>query len=104
MTDRMTAAHYAAQVIANKKRKHPESDIQRAIVKHLAGIAPTWTLLPWDFAANVYFGGVAAWCSDIVPIGRVKWIPGSPSAGVDNCAWYRLDAQNRHPATVRARA
>ena len=75
-----------------------------SIIKRLAGIAPTWALLPWDFAANVYFGGVAAWCSDIVPIGRVKWIPDSPSAGVDNCAWYRFDAQNRHPATVRARA
>ena len=40
MTDRMTAAHYAAQVIANKKRKHPEADIQRAIVKALRRALP----------------------------------------------------------------
>ena len=30
---------------------------------------------------------------------RAKY--GEPCAGVDNCAWYRLDAQNRHPAMVR---
>lgn len=74
-----------------------------SIIKHLTGIAPTWALLPWDFAANGYFRTLIAQCSDIVPVGRVKWIPGSASAGVDNCAWYRFDAQNRHPATVRPR-
>lgn len=36
----MTAAHYAAQVIANKTRKHPEADIQRAIVKALRRALP----------------------------------------------------------------
>lgn len=35
-----------------------QRDDLRAIVKHLAAIAPTWALLPWDFAANVYFGEV----------------------------------------------
>ena len=40
MTDRMTAAHYAAQVIANKKRKNPEADIQRSIVKALRRALP----------------------------------------------------------------
>ena len=40
MTDRMTAALYAAQVIANKKRKNPEAEIQRAIVKALRRALP----------------------------------------------------------------
>lgn len=40
MTDRMTTAQYAAQVIANKKRRHPEADIQRAIVKALRRSLP----------------------------------------------------------------
>ena len=74
-----------------------------SIVKHLAGIAPTWALLPWDFAANAYFAAVSAMCSDIVPIGRVSWL-GNGTPGKDNCAWYRFDAQNRHPATLRPRA
>ncbi|MTH66721.1 hypothetical protein [Paracoccus shanxieyensis] len=74
-----------------------------SIIKHLAGIAPVWALLPWDFAANDYFGRVIHLCSDIVPIGRVSWM-GNGTPGKDNCAWYNFSAQNRHPCTVRRRA
>lgn len=81
-----------------------KGDPALSIIRHLASIAPTWVLLPWDFGANDYFRALIGQCSDIVPVGRVKWIPDSSSAGVDNCAWFRFDAQNRHPATVRPRA
>jgi hypothetical protein len=27
-------------------------------------------------------------CAKIVSIGRVKWFPGSESAGKENCAWF----------------
>jgi len=27
-------------------------------------------------------------CSKIVSVGRVKWIPDSKTTGKDNCAWY----------------
>lgn len=74
-----------------------------SIIQNLLTIAPVWALLPWDFGANDYFRALIGQCSDIVPVGRVKWIPGSKHGGVDNCAWFRFDAQNRHPATVRPR-
>lgn len=74
------------------------------IILHLVTIAPCWMLLPWDFAANDYFRRAIKLCSDIVPIGRVKWIPDSKDVGKDNCAWYRFSAENRGPATVRPRA
>ena len=80
-----------------------KGDPALSIIKHLAGIAPIWALLPWDFAANDYFGRVLDLCSDIVPIGRVSWM-GNNTPGKDNCAWYHFSAWNRHPATVRARA
>lgn len=80
-----------------------KGDPALSIILHLMTIAPVWALLPWDFGANDYFRALIGQCSDIVPVGRVKWIPDSRSAGVDNCAWFRLDAQNRHPATVRPR-
>ena len=36
-------------------------------------------------------------CTDIIPIGRVQWIPGSKyKGGKDNAAWYHFDA--RHTA------
>jgi hypothetical protein len=34
-------------------------------------------------------------CSDIVPIGRVKWIEGSKHADKDNYAWYRFDTRHK---------
>ena len=73
-----------------------------SILLHLCAIAPTWALLPWDFAANGYFRRIATSCSDIVPIGRVSWM-GNGTPGKDNAAGYRFDAYNRVPATVRAR-
>ncbi|WP_313349099.1 hypothetical protein [Paracoccus sp. (in: a-proteobacteria)] len=80
-----------------------KGDPALSIIKHLIGIAPAWVLLPWDFAANGYFGRLIGQCSDIVPIGRVSWL-GNGTPGKDNAAWFRFDAQNRFPAVVRARA
>lgn len=73
-----------------------------SIIQHLSNLAPTWMLLPWDFAANVYFARVAASCSDIVPIGRVSWL-GNGTPGKDNCAWYRFCAENRKMTVVHPR-
>ena len=73
-----------------------------SIISHLATIAPVWALLPWDFAANDYFGRIAKSCSDIVPIGRVSWM-GNGQPGKDNAAWFRFCATNRHPPMVAAR-
>ena len=59
-----------------------------ALALHLSKIAPTWFLLSADFAHNLYFRHLP--CSDIVSVGRVKWIPGSKDTGKDNCAWYQF--------------
>lgn len=80
-----------------------KGDPALSIIRHLAGIAPTWVLLPWDFAANEYFGAVSRMCSDVVPIGRVSWL-GNGTPGKDNAAWFRFDALNRQPPAIRARA
>lgn len=62
-----------------------------SIIVHLMGLAPSWMLLPWDFAANVYFGEVRNACVSVVPIGRVSWM-GNGTPGKDNAAWYLFDA------------
>lgn len=80
-----------------------DGDPALGIILHLLKSAPCWMLLPWDFAANQYFARIAPFCSDIVPIGRPSWMENG-KGGTDNCAWYRFDAQNRAPATVRPRA
>ena len=30
-------------------------------------------------------------CALIVPVGRVRWIPGSAHVGMDDCAWFYFD-------------
>jgi len=62
-----------------------------AILMHLSALAPTWLLLPADFAHNVYFREVESRCQKIVSVGRVKWIPGTKHSGKDNAAWYLFD-------------
>lgn len=66
------------------------------IAKHLSALAPTWLLLPWDFAANAYFAALAPICHMILPIGRVSWM-GNGSGGMENSAWYLFHAAMASP-------
>jgi hypothetical protein len=68
----------------------------RPLLEHFQRIAPTWLLLGTDFAANARAAAVMPSCSDIVPIGRVRWIAGTEHNSMENFAWYRFDA--RHTA------
>ena len=70
--------------------------ILHALIWHLARILPTWMLLPTDWASNKENAKFIPMCSDIVPVGRVKWIEDSEWGSIDNFAWYRFDI--RHTA------
>ena len=52
-----------------------------SILTHLSSLAPTWLLLPADFAHNIYFREVEGRCQRIVSVGRVKWIAGTKHSG-----------------------
>ncbi|TAI63924.1 hypothetical protein [Bradyrhizobium sp. Leo170] len=64
------------------------------LIVHFQRIAPTWLLLESDWAQTKQAAPFMVSCSDIVAIGRVKWIEGSPHTGKDNYAWYRFDARH----------
>lgn len=49
-----------------------------------------WLLFDADWAHTRQSVPYMQWCSDIVPIGRVKWIEGSKMTGKDNVCWYRF--------------
>ena len=49
-------------------------------------------LLPLDVIANLWFAPYSAHVGQILPIGRVRWIPGSPSMSMENFAWVALSA------------
>ena len=68
--------------------------LMHRLIEHFQRILPTWLLLDADWAPTKQAAPYLTCCSDIVAIGRVKWIEGSKNTGKDNHAWYRFD--NRH--------
>jgi hypothetical protein len=75
-------------VITNPPWSRP---LLHPLIGHFQRIAPTWLLLDSDWANTRQAVPFLASCSDILPIGRVIWIPGTSMAGKDNAAWYRFD-------------
>jgi hypothetical protein len=71
-------------------------DLMHRLIAHFERIAPTWLLLESDWAQTKQSAPFMPSCTDIVAIGRVKWIADSKHTGKDNSAWYRFDA--RHAA------
>lgn len=71
-------------IITNPPYARP---IMHALIEHFMALAPTWLLLEFDWFATRQSTDYVRHCTDVVPIGRVKWIPNSPSVGFDNYAW-----------------
>ena len=69
-------------------------DVMHALVEHFQRILPTWLLLDADWASTRQAAPFLPHCSDIVAIGRVKWIEGSKYTGKDNFAWYRFNIRH----------
>jgi hypothetical protein len=64
------------------------------LIIHFAMHKPTWLLFDSDWAYNAMAGPYLVYCTDIVAIGRLKWIQGTKSSGKDNASWYRFDARH----------
>ena len=69
--------------------------VMHRLIEHFQRIAPTWLLLDTDWSATKQAVPFLPHCSDIVTIGRVKWIEGSKHTGKDNHAWYRFDIRHK---------
>ena len=68
----------------NRKILHP-------MIEHFRMLAPTWLLFDADWMHTGQSSEYIKYCTDIVSVGRVKWIPDSKMTGKDNCCWYRFD-------------
>ena len=92
--DALALDHYGAAdaIITNPPYTR---EVMHRLIAHFQRIAPTWLLLDFGWAATRQAAPFLPHCSDIVAIGRVKWIEGSKHTGKDNHAWYRFDARHR---------
>ena len=64
------------------------------LILHFQKLKPTWLLFDADWAFNKHSGPYLDQCSDIVAVGRLRWIEGTTMTGKDNAAWYRFDANH----------
>ena len=73
--------------------------ILHPMIQHFVRHAPTWLLFDSDWAYNAEAAPYLSLCTDIVVVGRLKWIAGTPHQGKDNVSWYRF-AVRRSGQTV----
>ena len=68
--------------------------LMHALIGHFAHIQPTWLLIELDWACTKQAGLFMPSCSDIVSVGRLRWIEGTTMSGKQNFAWYRFDSRH----------
>jgi len=73
-------------------------EILHPIIENLRSQAPTWLLFDSDWMFTAQSNPYMKYCEVVLPVGRLKWIPGSKHTGKDNCAWY-LFVDHKTPCT-----
>jgi hypothetical protein len=92
--DALVLDHYGAAdaIITNPPWSR---DVLHGLITHFQNIAPmTWLLLDADWKETRQAAPFLPHCSDIVPIGRVKWIEGSKHTGKDNTCWHLFNSKH----------
>jgi hypothetical protein len=75
------------KIITNPPFSHP---LLHQLISHFVRIAPTWLLPEMGFATNKRDVPLLAACTDIVPIGRVRWIEGTKFNSCENFGWFHF--------------
>ena len=68
-----------------------ERKLMHALISHFQAIAPAWLLMEQDWCATKQAVPYLGSCTDIVSIGRLRWIEGTKMSSMENFAWYRFD-------------
>src|SRR5262245_49685895 len=64
------------------------------LIYHFTQIAPTWLLLEMDWASTKQARAFMPSCTDLVSVGRLRWIEGTKMSSKENFAWYRFDVEH----------
>lgn len=78
-------------IITNPPWSRP---LLHAMIEHFAKLRPTWLLFDADWMHTAQAGPyLAQYCRKIVSVGRLVWIEGTNTQGMDNAAWYLFDRE-----------
>ena len=65
--------------------------ILHAMIMHFVETShEAWLLFDADWTHTLQSVPYMKWCTDVVPVGRFKWIEKSKHTGKDNSAWHRF--------------
>lgn len=81
--------HECDYIITNPPWSRP---ILHKMIDHFRKLKPTWLLFDADWMHTRQSSEYIKYCSDIVSVGRLVWIPGTKTQGKDNCAWYKFQS------------
>ncbi len=73
-----------------------DRDILHAMIAYFLKYNSAWLLLDAGWAFTKQSADYMPYCSDIVAVGRVKWIPETTMVGKDDCAWYRFSTDGEY--------
>lgn len=79
-------------------------ELLHPLILHLCQLAPTWLLLDAGWAFTKRAAPYMDHCRKVVAVGRLRWIPGSPHTGKDDCAWYLFTHATDEPTLFFHRA
>jgi hypothetical protein len=81
-----------------------ERRLMHALIEHFMDIADfAWLLIDHNWSATLQAVPFIPHCSDIVAIGRVRWIEGSRDVSKDDYCWYRFCASHTTGPILHAR-
>lgn len=63
-------------------------ELLHPIIENLRSQLPTWLLFDADWMHTRQSSPYMKYCSIILSVGRLIWMPGTTMTGKDNCAWY----------------
>lgn len=62
--------------------------VLHAMIERFTNHADTWLLFDADWMHTIQASPYKSICRKIISIGRVQWIEGSKSSGMENASWY----------------
>lgn len=74
-------------------------NVLHELIPHFARQAATWLLLDAGWVYTEQSIPFMPMCRRMVPIGRVKWFPGTKDHSFDDACWYLFDASTSGPIT-----
>lgn len=79
-------------------RSKKNGELLHKLIERFANLRPTWLLFDSDWAFTTQSRDLMSrCCTDIVAVGRLKWIEGTNVTGKDNCSWYKFDKNKKSP-------